>query len=201
MLFLMIRKSWTSFADTSTTQDTYFPTFMKKHSFELIWNSEVKPSPRCAGRGLDYSIWYWLLLLARKLTVILMQRDAPKSQIFTIKGHSASVKSKSCEEQALKSVSSIFYNLSLLSVNHVGTIADRGRLRLVQYLLLMGQYLQGTQKSVEAWAVHGLAVKAAFQLGLHSSEASKAFSPLDREIRKRTWFGCVVLDRYVYLCF
>jgi hypothetical protein len=66
----------------------------------------------------------------------------------------------------------------------------------VQYLLLMGQYLQGTQKSVEAWAVHGLAVKAAFQLGLHSSEASQAFSPLDREIRKRVWFGCVILDRY-----
>ena len=69
----------------------------------------------------------------------------------------------------------------------------------MQYLLLMGLYLQGTQKSVEAWAVHGLAVKAAFQLGLHSSEASKAFTPLDREIRKRTWFGCVVLDRYLYM--
>lgn len=66
----------------------------------------------------------------------------------------------------------------------------------MQYLLLMGQYLQGTQKSVEAWAVHGLAVKAAFQLGLHSSEASQAFSPLDREIRKRVWFACVILDRY-----
>jgi hypothetical protein len=81
------------------------------------------------------------------------------------------------------------------------TIVYSGTALIVQYLLLMGQYLQGTQKSVEAWAVHGLAVKAAFQLGLHSSEASKAFSPLDREIRKRVWFGCVVLDRYVHMCF
>jgi hypothetical protein len=66
---------------------------------------------------------------------------------------------------------------------------------LVQYLLLMGQYLQGTQKSIQAWTIHGLAVKAALQLGLHSSEALRRFPPLEREIRKRTWFGCVVLDR------
>jgi hypothetical protein len=65
----------------------------------------------------------------------------------------------------------------------------------------MGQYLQGTQKSVEAWTIHGLAVKAAFQLGLHSAEASKRFPPLDREIRKRTWYGCVILDRTLSMTF
>lgn len=59
----------------------------------------------------------------------------------------------------------------------------------------MGQYLQGTQKSVQAWTIHGLAVKAALQLGLHSKDASKAFPSLEQETRKRTWFGCVVLDR------
>lgn len=66
----------------------------------------------------------------------------------------------------------------------------------MQYLLLMGQYLQGTQKSVQAWTIHGLAVKAALQLGLHWKEASRAFSPLDQEIRRRTWYACIVLDRY-----
>jgi hypothetical protein len=70
-----------------------------------------------------------------------------------------------------------------------------GFITIVQYLLLMGQYLQGTQKSIQTWTIHGLAVKAAFQLGLHSSEASKRLSPLEREIRKRVWFGCIVLDR------
>jgi hypothetical protein len=78
-------------------------------------------------------------------------------------------------------------------------LATAINIHVVQYLLLMGQYLQGTQKSVQAWTVHGLAVKAALQLGLHSKDASQAFSPLEREIRKRTWFGCVVLDRYVSL--
>ncbi|KAJ5317835.1 hypothetical protein N7508_002343 [Penicillium antarcticum] len=62
-------------------------------------------------------------------------------------------------------------------------------LEVVQYLLLMGQYMQGTQKSVQAWTVHGLAVKAALQLGLHSKDASRVFSPQEQEIRKRTWYG------------
>ncbi|KAJ5673980.1 hypothetical protein N7462_009419 [Penicillium macrosclerotiorum] len=74
-------------------------------------------------------------------------------------------------------------------------------LEVVQFLLLMGQYLQGTQKSVQAWTVHGLAVKAALQLGLHSQNASKAFSALEQETRKRTWYGCVVLDRTLSMTF
>lgn len=65
----------------------------------------------------------------------------------------------------------------------------------------MGQYLQGTQRSVETWTIHGLAVKAALQLGLHSVEASRRFSPLDQEIRKRTWYGCIVLDRTLSMTF
>ena len=72
---------------------------------------------------------------------------------------------------------------------------------LVQYLLLTAQYLQGTQRSVETWTIHGLAVKGAFQLGLHSPVGSSRFSPLDQEFRKRTWYGCVVLDRTLSMTF
>ncbi|PVH68847.1 hypothetical protein DL98DRAFT_542088 [Cadophora sp. DSE1049] len=59
-------------------------------------------------------------------------------------------------------------------------------LETVQYLLLTGQYLQ---------------VKAALQLGLHSTAASSRFSFSDREFRKRTWYGCVVLDRTLSMTF
>lgn len=57
-------------------------------------------------------------------------------------------------------------------------------LEMVQYLLILGQYLQGTQKSVQAWTTHGLAISAAYQLGLHSPDANRGFSPLECEIRK-----------------
>ncbi|KAK7224688.1 hypothetical protein V2G26_012691 [Clonostachys chloroleuca] len=74
-------------------------------------------------------------------------------------------------------------------------VMNGASLEIVQYLLLVSQYRQGTKSSAQTWATHGLAVKVALQLGLHSSEALKKFSPLEREIRKRTWFGCIVLDR------
>ena len=55
--------------------------------------------------------------------------------------------------------------------------------------------------SLQTWTTHGLAVKAALSIGLHAKDASKKFSPLEQEIRKRTWFGCVVLDRCCFYCF
>ncbi|KFY90238.1 hypothetical protein V498_06095 [Pseudogymnoascus sp. VKM F-4517 (FW-2822)] len=72
---------------------------------------------------------------------------------------------------------------------------------IVQFLLVMGQYLQGTQRSVETWSIHGLAVKAAMQLGLHCPKVSGHLSPLVQEYRKRTWYGCVVLDRTLSMTF
>lgn len=59
----------------------------------------------------------------------------------------------------------------------------------------MSQYLQGTERSIETWNIHGLAVKAAYQLGLHSPDALMQYNQPEREFRKRTWFGCVLLDR------
>lgn len=70
----------------------------------------------------------------------------------------------------------------------------------VQYLLLMTQYLQGCQRTVQTYAVHGQAVKSAFQIGLQSEEVSKRFPPLERETRKRVWYACVLIDRYVTIC-
>jgi len=65
----------------------------------------------------------------------------------------------------------------------------------VQYLLVLGQYLQGMQKSVQAWTVHGLAITTALQLGLHSPRTNSGFSLLESETRKRVWYGCILLDR------
>ncbi|XEV02970.1 hypothetical protein FSHL1_008257 [Fusarium sambucinum] len=74
-------------------------------------------------------------------------------------------------------------------------------LEIVQYLLLTSQYLQGTRKSVQTWTIHGLAVKAAMSIGLHSRDIASKFNPVQQEIRKRTWFGCILLDRSLSLTF
>ena len=72
-------------------------------------------------------------------------------------------------------------------------------LTLVQFLLLVSHYLQGTESSIQTWNFHGLAVKAAYRLGLHSKHALDQYGPLEREMRLRTWHTCVLLDRYVCL--
>ncbi|UKZ78344.1 hypothetical protein TrVFT333_006081 [Trichoderma virens FT-333] len=74
-----------------------------------------------------------------------------------------------------------------------GKMAFRtANVEIVQYLLLMTQFLQGTQRSAQTWNLHGLTVKAALQLGLHTSSSYTKFTPLEKEIRKRTWYGCDV---------
>lgn len=74
-------------------------------------------------------------------------------------------------------------------------------IEIVQYLLLASQYLQSTQKSSQTWMLHGLAVKGAFAIGLHSNQASQKYSALENEIRNRTFYGCVLLDRVLSMTF
>ncbi|KAI5207338.1 hypothetical protein E4T38_03381 [Aureobasidium subglaciale] len=74
-------------------------------------------------------------------------------------------------------------------------------LEMVQYLLLTSQYLQGAQRPVQTWMIHGLAVKAGLSIGLHSNYAANRFSPEENETRKRVWYGCVLLDRSLCLSF
>ncbi|WJG35924.1 transcriptional regulatory protein GAL4 [Fusarium oxysporum Fo47] len=65
----------------------------------------------------------------------------------------------------------------------------------VQSLLLLGLYCQGTQRPEEACTLHGLAVQVALKLGLHSPSRLNQLQGLEREIRKRLWFGCFMMDR------
>lgn len=68
-------------------------------------------------------------------------------------------------------------------------------------LLLMSHYLQSTRKPVQCWTTHGLAIRVAIQMGLHSNQALQRFPPLERELRKRAWYGCVLLDRTLCMTF
>ncbi|KXJ85339.1 fungal-specific transcription factor domain-domain-containing protein, partial [Microdochium bolleyi] len=103
------------------------------------------------------------------------------------------------ERQQRNLESSLFYGRAV-KLCDLQTVQGTS-LETVQYILLVCHYLQGTQSSVQTWTTHGLAVKAALSLGLHSIDASKNLSPHDQELRKRAWFGCVVLDRTLSMTF
>lgn len=68
-------------------------------------------------------------------------------------------------------------------------------IELVQALLIMSHYLHNRLDLNNSWTMLGLATRAAQQLGLHLSVGSDTSSIAEQEIRKRTWWGCFVLDR------
>ncbi|CZR63786.1 uncharacterized protein PAC_13683 [Phialocephala subalpina] len=77
----------------------------------------------------------------------------------------------------------------------------RGNLELVQALLLMCQYLQGTLEFNECWNLVGLMIRTAISIGLHLNPEDAAFTPIEKEVRKRAWWGCFILDRTLSMKF
>lgn len=75
-------------------------------------------------------------------------------------------------------------------------ILNEGSLELVQSMLLMGQYLQSTERSSQCWNVIGFAIRVAQGIGLHLDlPATTRRSQLEVEMRRRVWWGCIALDR------
>ncbi|OQV09149.1 Fungal specific transcription factor domain-containing protein isoform 1 [Cladophialophora immunda] len=80
---------------------------------------------------------------------------------------------------------------------------EYGEVTLVQALLLMGLYLQSTDRSSMCWNIVGLAIRTSQSIGLDKTVyryvSSRPLSRLDEEIRKRLWGGCIIQDRYSIL--
>jgi hypothetical protein len=73
-----------------------------------------------------------------------------------------------------------------------------------QSLLLMGYREIGIGAMAQAWTYIGMAVRMAQDLGMHRSadgwarvNVGKLFGEWELHERKRIWYGCVVMDKYV----
>lgn len=80
-------------------------------------------------------------------------------------------------------------------------VFKRGNLELVQALLLMCQYLQGTLEFNECWNLVGLMIRTAISIGLHQNPEDAPLTPIEKEVRKRAWWGCFILDRTLSMKF
>jgi hypothetical protein len=80
-------------------------------------------------------------------------------------------------------------------------VFSSGTLETVQSLLLMCYYLQGTAELEECWNLVGWMVRTATSLGLHLNPGTDDISPIEREVRKRSWWGCFILDRTLSMKF
>ncbi|CAK7214874.1 hypothetical protein SCUCBS95973_002283 [Sporothrix curviconia] len=84
-----------------------------------------------------------------------------------------------------------------------GSTAGVAGVARVQALLLMGQYLQSTSEVNRCWNVFGMAIRVAQGMGLHLHENnnSSRVPPLERELRRRCWCGCLVMDTVLAMTF
>jgi len=81
-----------------------------------------------------------------------------------------------------------FIGLDLLEMNNMG---------VVQVFLLTVLFVQSTPSAFQCWNAVGVACRVAQGLGLHTESSRTVRSPLETDIRRRTWHGCVILDMSV----
>ncbi|KAF9894111.1 hypothetical protein FE257_009084 [Aspergillus nanangensis] len=86
---------------------------------------------------------------------------------------------------------------------------DEVGIELIQLGLLMGFYLQSTERFSKCWNITGLTIRMAQNIGLQLSlsDARKKglltsyITQAEWEMRVRVWYGCVLLDREISMSF
>jgi hypothetical protein len=74
-------------------------------------------------------------------------------------------------------------------------------LEIVHYLILIVIFCQGTKRSIQAWNLHGLLVRSALALGLHSSRTYEALDPSVQASSRRTWLVIYGLDKVLSMVY
>jgi hypothetical protein len=80
-------------------------------------------------------------------------------------------------------------------------IYRKGNLEIVQALLLMCHYLQGTMELNECWNLVGLMIRTAVSIGLQLNPENLPLTTVESEVRKRVWWGCFIIDRTISMKF
>lgn len=103
----------------------------------------------------------------------------------------------SAKERSWKS--NVFYQRA---IGLCGELSKRViSLEIVHYLLLVVMHCQGAQRSVQAWNNHGLVIRSAVALGLHSAPIKSTIDPVQQEYRQRTWVVIYCLDKVLSAAF
>lgn len=72
-------------------------------------------------------------------------------------------------------------------------LLEGSSVEVVQAIVFIAMYQRRMGNHHESWIFIGLASRVAQALGFHY--ATEDGSQAEREARKRTWYGCVILDR------
>lgn len=72
---------------------------------------------------------------------------------------------------------------------------DTSTLDVIQALLLLSAHLQSTMQFNRFWSSMGCILRSAQGLGFHIDPADWEISPVEKEMRRRLWWGIYALDR------
>ena len=87
------------------------------------------------------------------------------------------------------------YTFFLRAKRFVGLdLLDTSTIGVVQTLLIVALLLQSTPYPNRCWNAIGVACRVAQGLGLHEAPRQDSTNPLEKEVRCRTWHGCVMMD-------
>lgn len=93
----------------------------------------------------------------------------------------------------------VFYRRALESLDEKTTRGST--VELIQSLLLLASFQQNNQRSVASWTSHALAVKAAYQLGIHVPSSYAERPEQEREMKRKLWSAVINHDRCVFVLF
>jgi transcriptional regulatory protein GAL4 len=92
------------------------------------------------------------------------------------------------------SVMDDFFYRKVARIPEESSIFESGNLAMVQALLLLSNYAQKRNRPNTGWNYLGLAVRMALSLGLHKEFPNWEITHLQREMRRRVWWGLFVFD-------
>jgi transcriptional regulatory protein GAL4 len=92
------------------------------------------------------------------------------------------------------SVMDDFFYRKVGRIPEESSIFESGNLAMVQTLLLLSNYAQKRNRPNTGWNYLGLAVRMALSLGLHKEFPNWEITHLQREMRRRVWWGLFVFD-------
>ncbi|KAK4205939.1 fungal-specific transcription factor domain-containing protein [Rhypophila decipiens] len=166
------------------------PTFMKQ--YRQLWEPAATPSPTPPGHGPPKD----------QCSGLCRQKSRDKTfpamvnAVFAL----ASLFASGPPEENSARAGSFFSQAQQIDLLDI--IDEEVGIELVQLLLLMGFYLQSTERFSKCWNITGLAIRMAQNMGLQLSALDArrkgllVSSPtqLESEMRVRVWYGCVLLD-------
>jgi hypothetical protein len=152
------------------------PTFMQ--SYERLWNASAKPAPKNPALGLGESgaagpLSFPFHIALNAMLVLGLQwttlDPAGKDNLVF-----------QCIQKAK--------NLMKLDLFNDGSFA------ILQMMLLLAHYFQSTSSPNKSWVIVGISARIAQALGLHMDASRSVPHPLERELRRRTWYATIIFD-------